>query len=142
MMAPYRVYDGDLGRWISRDPIGVTDGPNVYRYAADNPANRLDPLGLSSLPTKKGDTRDVPDNRACLCCDNGHLAVCMTPGADKDLTNSQTRECVAEHESLHGEIHWKQLQCGGKECCGAPCEGYAPEKTGDSPQEECYLLWW
>jgi RHS repeat-associated protein len=42
----YRAYEPGLGRWISEDPIGYLDGPNTYRYAHNDPLNKLDPLGL------------------------------------------------------------------------------------------------
>jgi RHS repeat-associated protein len=42
----YRHYSPELGRWISRDPIGDTGGMNLYRFAVNNPVSRLDSLGL------------------------------------------------------------------------------------------------
>jgi RHS repeat-associated protein len=47
-LAPYRPYSPVLGRWISRDPIEEVGGTNLYAYAADNPPNASDPLGLTS----------------------------------------------------------------------------------------------
>ena len=45
----YRWYDPGLGKFISRDPIGFAGGDlNLYRYAENNPTNRIDPLGLSA----------------------------------------------------------------------------------------------
>ena len=42
-----RWYDGQLQRFISRDPIGVRAAlNNLYHYAANNPAKYLDPSGL------------------------------------------------------------------------------------------------
>jgi RHS repeat-associated protein len=29
--APFRAYDPAIGRWISEDPLGAVDGPNLYR---------------------------------------------------------------------------------------------------------------
>jgi len=45
-----RFYDPDLGRWISRDPIGETGGINLYRYAANDPLKYTDPSGLEIFP--------------------------------------------------------------------------------------------
>lgn len=42
-----RYYDPKLGRFISEDPIGLEDGPNVYTYVKDNPITRRDPEGLA-----------------------------------------------------------------------------------------------
>jgi RHS repeat-associated protein len=45
----FRVYDQGVGRWESRDPIGVRGGPNVYAYVEDDPLGTIDPLGLWSM---------------------------------------------------------------------------------------------
>jgi RHS repeat-associated protein len=47
LLALYRGYDPDLGVWISEDPMGLSEGPNFYRYVAGNPARYQDPLGLA-----------------------------------------------------------------------------------------------
>ena len=44
-LALYRAYDPDLGRWISRDPIGEVGGLNLYGYVLNDPLNLIDPLG-------------------------------------------------------------------------------------------------
>ena|GEM_PF-5029804 len=47
--APYRFYDADLGKWLSRDPIAENGGINLYGYVGNNPANLIDPLGLRTF---------------------------------------------------------------------------------------------
>lgn len=46
--AALRDYDPDTGTWLSRDPMGVDGGVNVYAYADGDPVNRTDPSGLCS----------------------------------------------------------------------------------------------
>ncbi|WOO42197.1 DUF6973 domain-containing protein [Rubellicoccus peritrichatus] len=43
----FRAYDPGLGRWLSRDPLGFVDGPNIYAYVGNNPIRFIDPFGLS-----------------------------------------------------------------------------------------------
>jgi RHS repeat-associated protein len=43
-----RYYAPWLGRWTSADPIGMTDGPNLYCYARSAPVRFRDPDGLLS----------------------------------------------------------------------------------------------
>ena len=41
----YRYYDPHSGRFISKDPIGLAGGDNLYEYAS-NPIDWIDPFGL------------------------------------------------------------------------------------------------
>ncbi len=42
-----RYYDPVTGRWLSKDPIGISGGLNQYAFVGNNPVNRVDPLGLT-----------------------------------------------------------------------------------------------
>jgi len=41
-----RYYAFDIGRFLQTDPIGYSDGLNVYAYVGNNPVNLIDPMGL------------------------------------------------------------------------------------------------
>ncbi len=41
-----RWYSPETGRWLSKDPIGISGGLNLYAFCGNNPVNFIDPLGL------------------------------------------------------------------------------------------------
>jgi RHS repeat-associated protein len=43
-----REYDPQQGRFLTEDPLGWQDGPNLYAYVKNSPLNYTDPLGLSA----------------------------------------------------------------------------------------------
>ena len=44
-LALYRAYLPALARWLTRDPIGLIGGANLYAYVGNDPINEKDPLG-------------------------------------------------------------------------------------------------
>lgn len=44
-----RFYHSNLGRFLTPDPLGPSEGPNPYQYALCNPFRYLDPTGLRTL---------------------------------------------------------------------------------------------
>lgn len=46
-LAPYRAYDPNTARWLSRDPIAENGGVNLYGYVGNNPMSWYDQLGLT-----------------------------------------------------------------------------------------------
>jgi RHS repeat-associated protein len=52
LLAPFRAYDPETGRWISEDPIQLNGGDlNFYSYVANEPVGKNDPLGLQAAST-------------------------------------------------------------------------------------------
>lgn len=43
-----RFYNPELCRWMTPDPHGYEDGPNLYAYVHNNPLTHCDPFGLFS----------------------------------------------------------------------------------------------
>ncbi|MFA6287906.1 MAG: RHS repeat-associated core domain-containing protein [Opitutaceae bacterium] len=49
----FRYRDLATGSFITRDPLGFVDGPNMYAYVVQNPWSKFDPEGLSALKKVK-----------------------------------------------------------------------------------------
>ncbi|RBP35201.1 RHS repeat-associated protein, partial [Roseimicrobium gellanilyticum] len=45
----FRYRDLETGVWLSRDPAGFVDGPNLYAYVRQNPWTSWDPEGLQTF---------------------------------------------------------------------------------------------
>ncbi|EMN5132515.1 RHS repeat protein [Burkholderia contaminans] len=45
----YRYYDPNVGRYVSKDPLGLLGGYNLYAYVRNAPTMRSDPLGLQDV---------------------------------------------------------------------------------------------
>ena len=47
-----RYYSPFMGRFITADPSGMIDGPNLYVYVGNNPVNLVDVWGLCGEKTR------------------------------------------------------------------------------------------
>ncbi|MES2272590.1 MAG: RHS repeat-associated core domain-containing protein [Chlamydiota bacterium] len=76
-----RYYDPEIGRWISPDPIGAIDGPNLYAFVHNNPIKYVDYFGLSSTIDTNCDCTQhhhpgwhyADRDCVCICGRNGAL---------------------------------------------------------------------
>ncbi|QBG48196.1 RHS repeat-associated core domain-containing protein [Verrucomicrobia bacterium S94] len=48
-----RDYDPTSGRWLSKDPIGISGGLNLYVFCGNDPVNKIDPMGLCETESRK-----------------------------------------------------------------------------------------
>ncbi|MBI2425912.1 MAG: RHS repeat-associated core domain-containing protein [Candidatus Hydrogenedentes bacterium] len=86
---PYRYYSPGMGRWTTRDPLGMVDGANMYGYVNARVSVNKDLLGLSIRDTYPG---PGPYGEDCLL-KAYHIADHAT-GA-----TSSIRHCVAVCEA-------------------------------------------
>jgi RHS repeat-associated protein len=60
-LAPFRAYDAETGRWVSRDPLREDGDVNLYGYVGGSPVHYLDTLGLSKCDSLRNVVRDLRD---------------------------------------------------------------------------------
>ena len=53
-------YDPNIGRWISRDPIGEEGGPNMYAFVDNRPTGAIDRFGLQPITAPPPTTVPMP----------------------------------------------------------------------------------
>ncbi len=100
-----RYYSPRLGQFLSADPIGTKDDPNLYLYVANDPVNMTDPTGMQSSCPRRGPCPDVPlPNEQHR--EEGRANVSQSGGSERgsnlyiDRETGQTRE---EHGTAAGQ---------------------------------------
>ena len=56
-----RYYNPTIGRWLSPDPLGMVNGPNLYANCNNNPTNLIDPWGLETAGGGSGSGGKCPN---------------------------------------------------------------------------------
>ncbi|MFM0023170.1 RHS repeat-associated core domain-containing protein [Paraburkholderia azotifigens] len=102
----YRYYDPASGRFVSKDPIGLAGGVNVYQYAP-NPVDWIDPLGLTVRP-----------GGACKHDSGRHGE--LSPNSNRAPGNQNTRAdgFVQSHHPIQNE--WAENNVAGYDRNSAP----------------------
>ncbi|MBM3223077.1 MAG: hypothetical protein FJZ47_04645, partial [Candidatus Tectomicrobia bacterium] len=82
-----RYYKPSIGRFLSEDPLGLAGrDANLYRYTANDPANRVDPLGLEDIVIFRTNEYGVHDIYGITDPDSGtRLFFDFVPNAAGDV---------------------------------------------------------
>jgi hypothetical protein len=78
------VYNADLGRWITRDPIGYVDGASLITFVTDSPVVGQDPEGLQCVPA-------CPPGEQCQC--DVASGLCWCGAADGNGNSGKGDKC-------------------------------------------------
>jgi hypothetical protein len=109
-----------LGRWISTDPSGFGDGPNLYAYARGDPLGAVDrdgrqsdeelDAGASSTPPDQGDagtTQQNPDQTLTVPADEPGT---LLPGGAAPQPQAEQGQVIKEYVPRQGEIAREEVK--------------------------------
>lgn len=86
-----RYYSPELGRFLEPDPLGYTDGMNLYAYVNQNPVNYVDPMGLiGRVPAYGASAWGAPDATSRL--DSGSFVYGLTTSANATVSGIGAHE--------------------------------------------------
>jgi uncharacterized protein RhaS with RHS repeats len=115
-------YDPNVGRWISRDPIGEEGGNALYVALNNAPADRIDPLGLkiSQVVSVNYGTHDGGDlgstdpnwpsqvatreQKKVTITGSLSIKVTFTQGVNPDSLVTDNGQTLRQHENTHRDI--------------------------------------
>jgi RHS repeat-associated protein len=133
----YRYYDPQIGRFISKDPIGLAGGLNLYAYAP-NPVRWVDPRGLEIDPRDpREDAVDTPKPLHGLRPDGRPWGDgCGDAKTDKYVPDSffgivSFEEACSVHDNCYGTPGSDKLACDNqleadmKSACNKDLTGFA-----------------
>jgi RHS repeat-associated protein len=106
----FRYRDLETGVWLSRDPAGFVDGPNLYAYVRQNPWTKFDPLGLfekekaTEVLRQTGRAVAKSASRAVVSSPTAPVALVTTGFAATGITGS-----VAGMAAISQHFHAKEL---------------------------------
>ena len=90
-----RYFDPALGRFISSDPSGFVDGPNLFAYVGNKPTTYVDPFGLALTSVDAAmrnaiASGNVAEVKALLSVSRHGLSDAMRTAADIAIKNNST----------------------------------------------------
>jgi len=117
-LAPFRAYDAQTARWISRDPIGESGGINLQSYVSNDPVNLTDHLGLEPLSEWAG----------------GQVGGFITDSIAKPATDQAVSDVAKDLEKRGVDaLHAQEYAAYGNEVLPLVLPPYTPVKILDVP---------
>ncbi|RQZ61087.1 hypothetical protein DIE08_29585 [Burkholderia sp. Bp9004] len=115
----HRYYDPSSGRFISKDPIRLAGGINVYQYVPA-PTGWIDPLGLARIPASvkqkvAQENKDFFGTEKCECCGTDVIPGQKSQRGVTPPANERQFDHV-EPDSLGGANNEKNTQLLCRKC--------------------------
>jgi len=97
-----RMYMATTGRFLQRDPLGLTGGVNLYVYAGNNPVGYIDPQGTFELDP--GDIDEAPQtSEGTADLDTNELPYHTDEGIDPE-TADELAEDLDDALAFYGSV--------------------------------------
>ncbi|GJC89485.1 tRNA nuclease WapA [Colletotrichum liriopes] len=81
-----RFYAPWICRWISADPLGSVDGPNLYAYCQDDPVNNRDPTGTCKKAISVAVGQAASNNSSPSSMNSSQTSIQIAPLANTNIT--------------------------------------------------------
>ena len=94
--------DPETGTFITRDPLGFVDGPNMYAYVRQNPWSAFDPLGLKTA-TEYGEEIENSRSKMAEVRTEAREIWDSVKGERSDLTPTQSARLQDLETTYHVE---------------------------------------
>jgi RHS repeat-associated protein len=138
----YRYYHPQLGRWISRDPIGEMNGSKLYPIASNDCINRLDVYGLYdlTLPTLSFSTGQTVTFKGCMPL-MGPVFLCLSGG-----WNIQVGNCCDQYGVVKGYFRFREdvavtVEVGSVRPFSVSYRKPVVENLAKCPSAGCNVAW-
>jgi RHS repeat-associated protein len=138
-MSGLRLYKPEIGRWISRDPVGEKREWNCYRFLRNKVTGRIDPLGLTDEPVE-GSIIEGFWNPSCaqaggFVAEQGvHKGKCCCRDSDGKIhTIDPKKECCRKACEITA------FTFKGEAASGHTCK-FAPDTLEAKAKEDCLNL--
>jgi RHS repeat-associated protein len=110
-LTQYRAYEPPTARWLSRDPLGEVAGSNLYSYAAGDPVNLRDVLGLETAAPSCTGTAYSASTISLAGAGMINGASIINPLGGADLASAMTISTqIQKHLNRLQNEQWKILQ--------------------------------
>jgi RHS repeat-associated protein len=96
-----RLYSPDSERWLSEDPLGMKEGPNLYVYVLNQPLRWVDPQGTFGIRPTEPNGNVWPGFSP-----QNYRPICDLPG----FFNADGRSCVRQCCQTH-DVCYEKARC-------------------------------
>ena len=135
-----RWYDAETGRWLSKDPIGLSGGLNLYAFCGGDALNYLDSNGCGKVKiftlTVKGIRKYISRDSAKKILKTGKGATVTVEGKGvnkkaKRLAEEVTEKRVVRHDPHREGCHSHYQPKSGGFHVNVPCANIGVTMLGD-----------